>query len=188
MSLGVQIAIILAVILIIAAVLHFSTAIGMQMAISVAVIAAIGILTHFIGEALPRSWFHLEVFPYRECKWEQHGKFYDRFHIRAWKDHMPDKSKWVKGAFKKSLQNQADEKSLTHLLQETCVAECVHWVLLLLSPVVLLFTRGAAATVITILYGLSNLPFVMIQRYNRPRLRSLLLRMQRGTGKECDAT
>lgn len=184
MSISVQIAIIIAVIIIIAIVLHFAFAVGMQMLISVLVIAGIGILAHIVGEALPRRWFDPEKFPYREYPFEQHGKFYDKLRIRKWKDRMPDKSKWVKGTYTKTLQSQNDPANLRRLLQETCVAECIHWLLLLLSPLVLVFTHGVAAAVITVVYALSNLPFIIIQRYNRPRLRSLLLRRQRAEAKE----
>ena len=35
------------------------------------------------------------------------------------------------------------------------------------------------AVLVAALYGLSNFPFIMIQRYNRPRLRTLLKRCKR---------
>ena len=68
---------------------------------------------------------------------------------------------------------------MERLLQETCVAECVHWALLVISPILLFTMESPAAYVMTPLYGLSNLPYIMIQRYNRPRLAVLSARMQR---------
>lgn len=183
MSIGVQLAIILAVVLVIAIFLRYWFAIGKQMAISVLVIAGVGILTHYIGEMLPRRWFDPEKFPYRERPWERHGHFYEKFGIRVWKDHMPDKSKWVKSTYTKTVRDQSDPESLDHLLRETCVAECVHWGLLFISPVILLFTQGTAAVIITIVYGFSNLPLIMIQRFNRPRLRTVLRRTLRAAEK-----
>ena len=64
-------------------------------------------------------------------------------------------------------------------MQETCVAELIHWLLLVISPAVLLFAHGPMAVLVAALYGLSNFPFIMIQRYNRPRLRTLLKRCKR---------
>ena len=55
-------------------------------------------------------------------------------------------------------------------MQETCVAECVHWVLLFLSPVFLVTMARPYSVVAAVLYALSHIPFIMIQRYNRPRL------------------
>ena len=38
---------------------------------------------------------------------------------------------------------------------------------------------GAAGTVAAVLYALSNLPFILIQRYNRPRLARLYRRLMK---------
>ena len=61
-------------------------------------------------------------------------------------------------------------------LQETCVAEFVHWCLLLLSFPLYSYVPTPFGAAVTILYALSNLPFIFIQRYNRPRLLRLLNR------------
>ena len=42
--------------------------------------------------------------------------------------------------------------------------------LLLISPVMLLLTEPPFSVAATLLYGLSNVPYILIQRYNRPRL------------------
>ena len=56
------------------------------------------------------------------------------------------------------------------LVQETCVAECVHWVLLGLSPVFVFTMAQPYAAIAATLYALSHVPFIVIQRFNRPRL------------------
>lgn len=48
-------------------------------------IAALGILSHFIGQALPRSWFSAERFPYCAAEWENGGKVYEKLGIKHWK-------------------------------------------------------------------------------------------------------
>ena len=71
------------------------------------------------------------------------------------------------------------------LVQETCVAEFTHFVLILLGFYALRLwpgTGGAIVTAIYILFG--NLPFLIIQRYNRPRLQRLLAAQQRRSAKE----
>ena len=57
------------------------------------------------------------------------------------------------------------------------MAELIHWLLWLISPVLLLVMKKPWSIVMTVLYGLSNLPFILIQRYNRPRLLRLYERM-----------
>ena len=63
------------------------------------------------------------------------------------------------------------------------MAELVHWVLMLLTPLVFRFAHGPMAVLVVVLYGLSHIPCIIIQRYNRPRLCALLKRCQR-KGKE----
>lgn len=145
-------------------------------------VAVIGILAHVIGEALPRRWFDASRFPYRAYAFERNGRFYEALGIRKWKNVLPDKSRIAPGTYRKAIRGSAQQHSAAHmerLLQETCVAECVHWALLVISPVLLFTMESPAAHVMTPLYGLSNLPYIMIQRYNRPRLAVLSARMQR---------
>ena len=69
---------------------------------------------------------------------------------------------------------------LPRMIEETCVAEFTHFVLILLGFYALRLwpgTGGAVVTAIYILFG--NLPFLIIQRYNRPRLQKLLAAQRR---------
>lgn len=145
-------------------------------------VGVIGILAHVIGEALPRRWFDASRFPYRAYAFERNGRFYEALGIRKWKNVLPDKSRIAPGTYRKAIRGSAQQHSAAHmerLLQETCVAECVHWALLVISPILLFTMESPAAYVMKPLYGLSNLPYIMIQRYNRPRLAVLSARMQR---------
>ena len=145
-------------------------------------VGVIGILAHVIGEALPRRWFDASRFPYRAYAFERNGRFYEALGIRKWKNVLPDKSRIAPGTYRKAIRGSAQQHSAAHmerLLQETCVAECVHWALLVISPILLFTMESPAAYVMTPLYGLSNLPYIMIQRDNRPRLAVLSARMQR---------
>lgn len=139
-------------------------------------IAAVGILAHVAGEALPRQWFHWERFPYRAWAWEREGKAYEALGIRWWKDRLPDKSKHTKRTFTKQMQGHQGRDSLLRFVQETCVAECVHWILIFLSLPLYTFVPTPLGLVVTVIYALSNLPFILIQRYNRPRLIRILQR------------
>ena len=91
--------------------------------------AALGILAHPVGQALPRRWFDPHRAPYRCRDWEQGGRVYNKLHIRRWKDRLPDMSRLMPDMVKKKLA-AADPMSL---VQETCVAECVHCWLVVLS-------------------------------------------------------
>lgn len=109
----------------------------------------LAVVSFFIGRLLPKSWFHGDKFPYRCASWE--AKLFRFLRVQ-----------------------------LPRMIEETCVAEFTHFVLILLGFYALRLwpgTGGAVVTAIYILFG--NLPFLIIQRYNRPRLQKLLAAQQR---------
>ena len=146
-------------------------------------IAALGILSHFLGQALPRAHFSAERFPYRAVQWEKGGKAYEKLGIKHWKDHLPEMSKIMPDMVKKKM-SAAKEQGMEVLIEETCVAECVHWALIVLSLGIFLFWRSPWSIVFWLVYNiLGNLPFIIIQRYNRPRLVMLEQRRKRRAEK-----
>ena len=133
--------------------------------------AIVGILSHIIGENLPRKYFRYDSFPYRAYSWENDGKFYNRvLGIRTWRKYLPDKSKTVKSMYRKELGNNFSEGHLKKLIQESCVAEFVHIMLILVTPVISFFMDGKSAVFSGIAFAVLNVPFILIQRYNRPKL------------------
>lgn len=72
------------------------------------------------------------------------------------------------------------------LVQETCVAEAVHTASSLLGLLCLRLWPGWGGVLVwAVWFLLGNLPFILIQRYNRPRLlrlRSLLQRREQRKG------
>lgn len=145
---------------------------------SVLYVAIIGVASHFIGEALPRKWFLWDRFPYRAYQWEREGRIYDVLHIRAWKDRVPDMSRLIKRMVPKRVGKCPRSDEILRLVQETCVAEIVHVGLCLLSPGIWLFWKNMTGVWLALLFVLCNLPFILIQRYNRPTLLSLAKRLQ----------
>ena len=136
--------------------------------------AVVGALAFLGGELLPRKNFDYTTFPYRPYHWERNGEIYEKLHIRAWKDRVPDMSRQVKTMFAKKLVNPRDPEYTRRLILETCVAELVHRVLFLLSPIFAQYMTGVYADLAMLVYALGNLPFILIQRYNRPRLVRLM--------------
>ncbi len=139
----------------------------------------ISLLAHPIGESLPRSWFSPSRFPFKEYKWEKNTRLYERLRVSAWKDDVPDMSKRCKNMLPKAINAKVRSQDIHALIIETCVAELVHYVLSLLSFVVLSILQNVMGAVICLIYILlGNLPFILIQRYNRPRLTRLYERLR----------
>ena len=148
-----------------------------------------GILSFFIGEMLPRKNFDYRAFPYAAHAWEKGGDIYLRLRINRWKDKVPDMSRYIPHTFRKKLTVMRSPDHIEGLIRETCAAELVHIVLVLLSPVFLVLLPKGWNWICMLLYNLlGNLPFILIQRYNRPRLIELMerqrqLRAQQAAGR-----
>lgn len=143
-------------------------------------LVALGLLSHGIGERLPRRRFDPEGWLFVGFSWEMEGRLYEKLGIRRWKDRVPDMSRLDPHMRRKRLRTLHSWEELELLIRETCVAETVHWALILLSPPVLWLWQGTGGRVLLALYVLlGNLPYILIQRYNRPRLMALLRRRAR---------
>ena len=88
-------------------------------------------------------------------------------------------SRYIPHTFRKKMGVMRSPDHIEGLIRETCVAELVHVVLILLSPVFLVLLPKGWNWICMLLYDLfGNLPFILIQRYNRPRLIVLMERQR----------
>ena len=149
----------------------------MRLFFSIVYIAAVGVLAHFIGEALPRRWFHPERAPYAPRAFERDGRLYRALRVQDWKDKLPDMSKISSRMVGKRVSLTGSAEEARRVAVETCVAEVVHLALIPLAIPVYLICPTGLGLAVAIVYGLSNLPFIIIQRYNRPTLVTLVERL-----------
>ena len=138
----------------------------------------IGLLSNVVAVFFPRKWFHADRYPFRQCKWERKGRIYIRLGIRKWKDRVPDMSKLLPFLYRKKVTRQRSEENMQRLIQETCVAELVHVLLCVAALWVIRLWPGKGGWILWLCYCVGNVPFIMIQRFNRPRLCAALTRMQ----------
>ncbi|MBQ3080552.1 MAG: hypothetical protein IJC48_11240 [Clostridia bacterium] len=132
-------------------------------------ISTTGVVTLFLGMLVPRKC-NYRVFPFKPCAFEAQGRLYFKLRVHKWKDHIPDASKTITRMTRKAIQKEVDAQGLERLIQETCIAEISHFLLIALCPVYCLFVPIQYGIPFSILYALGNLPFIITQRYNRPRL------------------
>lgn len=78
----------------------------------------------------------------------------------------------------KRLTRAITSKELKLMIQETCIAEWIHRLLSLLGFGCMFIWKKAGGRILSILYALGNLPYIIIQRHNRPRLLQLLERLK----------
>lgn len=146
----------------------------MELFWSVCYIGLTGLASFFIGAALPRKWFHDDKPPFKTYKWEKDGKIYEKLNIRKWKGEIIDMSKFMKNILPKKVPLSATAKDVQILIAETCVAEAVHWCLCIISAGnIWIWKKSIEGVIIFILCIIGNMPFILVQRYNRPHLREL---------------
>ncbi len=121
-----------------------------------------------VGAVVPRCVHHPE-----NCRWFLQKPFEPRLYatlrVKQWKDHMPTYD---------PVSFSLHHNSLEQIVHNSCVSEAVHEVIMPLSFVPILFTFFWGAfpvfAVTSILAALFDSCFVMMQRYNRPRLLRIL--------------
>ena len=141
-------------------------------------IAALGVLSFVVGRLIPKHWFHADRFPWVCHPAEQ--KLWKRLHVRKWQAKIPDMSRiFVKIMPEKKLTKENYE-NLPRMIEETCVAEWTHILLSIAGLGLLKIWSGVGGVCITIIYiVLGNLPFIVVQRYNRQRVQKLFAKKKK---------
>ena len=83
----------------------------------------------------------------------------------------------------KTLAAQAPEnltaEQIRIMIRETCTAEVIHDLLSLLGLKLTVLWKGTGGMILFLLYVFfGNVPFILVQRYNRPRLKKLLRKVE----------
>lgn len=151
-------------------------------------LTSLGMLAFFAGRIIPKSWINPDLFPYKACQFENDGRFYEQFCIKKWQNKVLDMSKiFPKIIPQKKIRDNLQD-ALPLMIKETCIAELIHWFLFV--PVLYCFVlwEGLGGVIVVTLYEFFNLGYVMIQRYNRPRLINTLRRIEKRNGTAIRAT
>jgi glycosyl-4,4'-diaponeurosporenoate acyltransferase len=152
---------------------------GVTVALFFAIWAIVPLLFGWISLMLPESWFAPERPLWQPCRWEQNGRFYERvFRIKSWKHLLPDGGAlFQKHGYKKRNLTDYSEGNLRRFLVESSRGELMHWVAISPFWVFGLFAPGYVVWIM-LAYALAvNLPCILAQRYNRPRVYALLKRL-----------
>lgn len=133
-------------------------------------LAAVWCVVAFIAcIKLPSTFFDFEKKRYQAMKWEKNGRWYkDHLHIQQWKDRLPQHI--AKDGFSKTHLTNMSLDYLDEFIMETCRGEWLHLADCMLAVLLLLINPWPLALLFAALPCIGNLPFAVIQRYNRFRL------------------
>ena len=134
------------------------------------------LLVGWIVPLLARERLNPESFWFQSRSFEK--KLYQRLRVRRWKGKMPTYD---------PREFSFTDNSPERIIRNSCSAELVHEVIALLSfaPMLVIPVFGEAAVFIitSILAALADCIFVIMQRYNRPRLQQYLKRQGASSAK-----
>jgi glycosyl-4,4'-diaponeurosporenoate acyltransferase len=146
------------------------------------------VLIAMLGNRISDKRFDPNGFWLKTRKWEDNGMLYKRvFKVHKWKHLLPDGAKTHDKGFQKKRLSSHDPEYLQKFIAETGRAEIFHW--LQIVPF-WIFGLWSPAFVIWIMLGYAlavNLPCIVAQRYNRPRLIQICLylkhKQMQGSGR-----
>lgn len=142
-----------------------------------------GFASFVIGRLLPKAW-PKPVGLFRCFPHERQGRIYEKLGIRKWQNRVPDMSRIFSFIMPRKKLTADFRDQLPRMIRETCVAELVHEALCLTGLFCLWLWPGWGGALMALANCLVNTPFVLIQRYNRPRLMRLLGRVQKRRSAE----
>lgn len=120
------------------------------------------------------EWLDNQKKWFQPRKWEKNGDIWQSvFRVRQWKRYLPDGSMFIKSSYDQTNLQGTRAEHLKKFIIETKRAELTHW--LMIPPAALFFIWNPPwAGLLMVVYALAfNLPLIMTQRYNRPRLERL---------------
>lgn len=126
----------------------------------------------------PNSAFNPTKERYAPKHWEHGGRWYrDTLKIQAWKDRLPQ---YIgRDGFSKKHLTDMSVDYLDQFIVETCRGEWMHLNNCVCAVVMLLINPLLVGILTGFLITLANLPFAVVQRYNRFRLQILRKKLQR---------
>lgn len=128
-------------------------------------------LVTIICSNLAFEFFNKDISFMKTRKWENCGKIYqDILKIKQWKDKLPELRLPTKQKFKKKSFDSIQPDYIQRFVAETRRAEFTHTIIILGSLVFYFINSFFMGSIIFITATILNLPFIIIQRYNRPRI------------------
>ncbi|WP_353948375.1 glycosyl-4,4'-diaponeurosporenoate acyltransferase [Sporolactobacillus sp. Y61] len=135
----------------------------------------ISLVNTFISIKLPLSIFHFDSWLFKVRNWERNGRIYqDCLSVKKWKNRLPELSDFLSFLFSKKQMEHHNTDYLYRFALETCRAELAHWCIILSSLIFTQWNPTGMSLLMIFLAVLLNLPYIIIQRYNRPRILAIL--------------
>ena len=136
----------------------------------------------YLGARLSDRFFIHDTGLFKTRGWEQNGEVYQSlFRIKSWKRRLPDAGRFFGQDAAKRILASTESAYLERFVLETRRAEWTHWMQLFPVFVFFLFNEWPIGMFMVVYACCVNLPCMMAQRYNRPRIQRILHKKRSGT-------
>jgi len=136
--------------------------------------------TGYAAHRLDESRLSRDGWLLRPRRFETARGWYRRWlRINRWKDKLPEAGDLFRGGVSKRRLPAYDVAGLELFVRETRRAELAHWWAMSCGPLFVLWNPPLAAGLLVGYGAVANLPFIVIQRYNRFRTRAIIERRSR---------
>lgn len=135
-----------------------------------------GILAHY----LPQRRLDGAPLVGRTWDWERRGRAYRRLGVHRWKDLLPEAGAVLPGGFSKRRLTGRSRAYFERFVLETSRAEVTHWLPWILSLTFFVWTPWPIAAIMVLYGAVTNVPCILVQRYNRARLLAISARRSHG--------
>jgi glycosyl-4,4'-diaponeurosporenoate acyltransferase len=124
---------------------------------------------------IPLKWLNPDHWFIRTFAWEKEGMIYQKiFRVRSWKRFIPNGSRLYRGAFSIKNLPTSDPAYLERWLKESVRSEVCHWIMVIPGFLFFLWNTVIVGWIMVAYAFLNNLVPIIMQRYNRPRIRKFL--------------
>jgi len=128
---------------------------------------------------LPIDMFDYDSWSYTSKKWEQNGEIYQKlFKVKNWKRYVPSGASLYKNAYEIKHLSDFSVEGVKTWLKESCRSEFCHRIMILPGFLFFLWNKAIVGWLMIAYAFLNNIVPIIMQRYNRPRMRKLLARLE----------
>ncbi len=133
----------------------------------------------YLSLKFPEKWLDPGRRFFQSFAWEKGGKIYQQlFRVRSWKHLIPDGSKTYRGAFSIKKLPTSELTYLLRWLKESIRSELCHWFMILPAPFFFLWNSIKGGWLMVFYAFFNNLVPIILQRFNRPRIRKLIAQLE----------
>ncbi len=152
----------------------------------VSYLARLGAFSFLIGRLIAKRDIPWDKYHLSFMSGEKEEEFFRLIKVGRWQKKIPDMSRLFFFIMPQKAITKDYKTQLPTMIKETYIAEVVHIGLMFFGFKCCRLWKGIGGLVLSLLFFFGNLPYVIVQRYNRPRLIRVYKRLNTDKKREKD--